>query len=187
MSLALAGKQSGAKTRGEGEIVVTEYNAGPVVSAPMEIEPDWIDFNDHLNMAYYMVLFDRWLGVAFEQLGMGPDYAQLGPFSTFAGDAHIAYLREVRSNDQVICTFQILDHSDRAIHSFQEMRHAEEGWLAAVTETVTLHVDRTVPKVHAFPDDVAAKVAAMACTHAKLARPEHAGRTVGIRRKARAR
>ncbi len=149
----------------------------------MSIEPGWIDFNDHMNMAYYMVLFDRWLGVAFAQLGMGPDYAGRGPYSTFAGDAHIAYLREVRASDRVVCTFQILDHSDKAIHSFQEMRHAEDGWLAAITETVTLHVDRTAPRVCPFPADVAARVEAMAAVHARLPRPDHAGRTVGIRRR----
>ena len=162
-----------------------ETMPGPVVSAPLGVEPGWIDFNDHMNMACYMVLFDRWLGVVFARLGMGPDYARRGPFSTFAGDAHIAYLREVRATDRVVCTFQILDHSDKAIHSFQEMRHAEEGWLAAVTETVTLHVDRSIPKVAPFPDAVAARVDAMARAHAALPRPEHAGRMVGIRRGSR--
>ena len=50
--------------------------AAPFVSRVMEIEKDWIDYNGHLNMAYYNVLFDRCSDDAFEVMGLGPDYAQ---------------------------------------------------------------------------------------------------------------
>jgi len=100
-----------------------------------------------------------------------------------AGDAHIAYLRDVSIDDQVICSFRIIDHNDKAIHSFQELRHADEGWLAATCETLTLHVDTSVAGVCPFPDPIAASVAAMAKAHARLPQPDNIGRSVGIRRR----
>ena len=48
----------------------------PFVSQVMEVEKDWIDYNGHMNMAYYNVLFDRSSDEAFDQMGLGADYAR---------------------------------------------------------------------------------------------------------------
>lgn len=150
-------------------------------SQVMAIEPDWIDYNGHLNMAYYMVLFDRGSDEAFAHLGMGPDYAASRKFTTYTGEAHICYLREVHGAMPVVSVLQLLGHDAKKLHTFQELRHAEEGWVAATCEMVTLHVDMAGPKVAPFPDDIAANVAAMAARHAGLPQPERAGRRVGQR------
>lgn len=158
--------------------------AAPFICPAVSIEPGWIDYNGHLNMAYYMVLFDRASDEAFAALGMGPDYAAHGSGTTYTGDAHIAYLREVDASTPLIVSLQILDHNEKAIHAFQTMRHAADGWVAATCESVTLHIDQSGPKVAPFPVPILAKVEAMAAIHAQLPRPENAGRTIGIRRPA---
>jgi len=153
-----------------------------VVTPPQSIEPGWIDYNGHLNMAYYLVLFDRGFDVVSARLGMGERYATERRMTTYTGDARVSYLREVHRDAQIVATFQLLDHDAKRVHGFQEMRHATEGWLAATCETLTLHVDMDGPKVCPFPDDVRARIEALAAEQAPLPRPEGAGRPLGIRR-----
>lgn len=161
----------------------TDPIATPFTSTDLTIEPGWIDYNGHLNMAYYLVLFDRASDQAFAAVGMGPAYAATGRGTTYTGDAHIAYLREVDQQMPLIATLQIVDHDEKRIHAFQELRHAEEGWVAASCESLTLHIDPSGPRVAPFPADIMAKVAAMAAAHAALPRPQDIGRSIGIRRK----
>ena len=153
------------------------------VSRPLEIEPAWIDYNGHLNMAYYNVLFDRCADEAFELLGMGPKYAEQRRLTTYTAEVHICYVRELHLGDTVTCTFQLLDNDEKRFHVFQELHHVD-GWLAATSEVLTLHVDMAGPKVCPFPPEVLAKIEAMRAAHAGLPRPERAGRSIGIRRKA---
>ena len=79
-------------------------------------------------------------------------------------------------------SFNLIDHDEKRLRAYQEIRHAD-GWLAATSETLSLHIDMGGPKVAPFPSDVMAKVEAMRAAHAPLAMPERAGRSIGIRRK----
>src|ERR1044071_9049643 len=81
----------------------------PFVSSLMRVEPAWIDYNGHLNMAYYNVLFDRAVDEVFELLDCGADYVKHG-FSTFTAEVHVRYLRELKEGDPVRVTFQLLDY-----------------------------------------------------------------------------
>lgn len=155
----------------------------PFVSSVMSIEPQWIDYNGHLNMAYYNVLFDRCADEAYELLGLGPNYAKARRHTTYTAEFHICYVRELHLSDRVTCTFQLLDHDEKRFHTFQELRHVD-GWLAATAETLALHVDMSGPKVAPMPPDIIANMTAMQEVHAALPRPERAGRSIGIRRKA---
>lgn len=156
--------------------------SAPFVSNPMEIEKDWIDYNGHLNMAYYNVLFDRASDQAFEILGMGPDYARQRKLTIYTAEVHVCYVQELHLGDRVTATFHLLDHDAKRLRAYQEIRHLD-GWLAATSETLSLHIDMSGPKVAPFPADVAAKVEAMRAAHAGLPMPERAGRSIGIRRK----
>jgi len=158
------------------------YDA-PFQTGPQKVEEAWIDYNGHLNMAYYNVLFDRAIDVAFLALGMGPDYAASRRRTTYSAEAHVCYVRELHVGHVVNCTYQLLDHDEKRIRSYQEMYHAD-GWLAATCETLSLHIDMEGPRVTAFPEDVAAKLASMAGAHAGLPSPERAGRAIAIRRRA---
>ena len=155
----------------------------PFVSRVMEIEKDWIDYNGHLNMAYYNVLFDRCSDEAFEMMGMGPGYAKERRLTCYTAEVHICYVRELHLGHGVTASLQVLDTDDKRIRFFQELRHAD-GWLAATSENLILHVDMAGPKVAPFPPDIMEKVEAMRAAHAGLPMPGRAGRSIGIRRKA---
>ena len=152
----------------------------PFVSSPMRVEKQWIDYNGHLNMAYYNVLFDRAVDEAYELIGIGYDYLKTRNHSTFTAEAHVRYLREVREDDLVRVTFQLIDFDAKRIHYFEQLFHAEEGWLSATSENMTLHVDMVAKKVARFPDSIMRSLAAMKAAHDRLPRPEGLGRRIAM-------
>jgi acyl-CoA thioester hydrolase len=152
----------------------------PFVSSVMRVEQGWIDYNGHLNMAYYNVLFDRAVDEAYELLGIGLDYLKTRAHSTFTAEVHLRYLRELQADDPVRVTLQLLGFDAKRIHYFEELRHAEEGWLSATSENMTLHVDMTAKKVAPFPPDAMARLEAAMAAHARLPRPEAAGRKIAM-------
>jgi acyl-CoA thioester hydrolase len=155
----------------------------PFLSRQMKVEKDWIDYNGHMNMAYYNVLFDRGADDAFEVMGMGPDYARTRSLTTYTAELHVCYVRELHLGDPVVVTFQLVDHDDKRTHFYQEIHHIE-GWLAATSEVLALHIDMAGPKVAPYPLDIRAKVEAMRAAHAGLPTPERVGRSIGIKRRA---
>ncbi len=156
--------------------------AAPFVSRVMEVEKDWIDYNGHMNMAYYNVLFDRCSDEAAELIGLGPDYARERGLTFYTAEIHVCYVRELHLGDKVTVTFHLLDNDEKRMRAYQEIRHVD-GWLAATSESLSLHVDMAGPRVAPFPPDILARVEAMRAAHAGLPMPERAGRSIEIRRK----
>ncbi|MFK7753341.1 MAG: thioesterase family protein [Sedimentitalea sp.] len=153
----------------------------PFVSSVMEVDPAWTDYNAHMNMAYYNVLFDRCADQVYEMFGFGPEYAARG-FTTYTGEFHICYVRELHEGSKVRVSFQLIDHDEKRFHAYQEIRH-EDGWLAATGEAMALHIDRSGPRVAPFPSDIKAKLEVMQAAHDVLGRPERVGRGIGITRR----
>ena len=152
----------------------------PFVSSVMRVEPQWIDYNGHLNMAYYNVLFDRAVDELYELLGLGPDYFKQRAHSTMVVEAHIRYLREVTESDPLRVSVQLLGYDAKRIHLFEQLLHATENWVSATSENMTLHVDMTAKKVAPFPDSVLRALEHMQAAHADLPRPDGAGRAVAM-------
>jgi acyl-CoA thioester hydrolase len=152
--------------------------AAPFVSSVMTVEPQWIDYNGHLNVAYYNVLFDRAVDELYELLGLGPDYLKTHRHSTMVVEAHVRYLRELKVGDPVRVSGQRLDYDGKRIHLFEELRHATENWLSATSENMTLGVDMTTKKVTPFAPNVLRALEQMRIAHAKLPKPDAAGRSV---------
>ncbi len=152
--------------------------SAPFVSSVMTVEPAWIDYNGHLNMAYYNVLFDRAVDEVYEVLGIGHAYLKQTRHSTFTAEVHVRYLREIHEGDPVRVEFQLLDFDEKRIHYFETLKHAEQGWVSATSENMTLHVDMAAKKVAPFPGSVMRALAAMKAAHAKLPAPEGVGRRI---------
>ena len=132
----------------------------PFLSRVMQIEPQWIDYNGHLNMAYYNVMMDRAIDEFWLQLGVGPAYMKERHGSTFTAECHVRYLREIHLGDPVQVTIYLLAADEKRIHTFEELRHATEGWISATSENITLHVDMGARKVAPFPQDIRDRIAA---------------------------
>jgi acyl-CoA thioester hydrolase len=155
----------------------------PFVSSLMRVEPQWIDYNGHLNVAYYNVLFDRAVDEVYELIGLGPDYLKQNGHSTMVAEAHVRYLREVNEADPLRVTVQLLDYDAKRFHLFEQLVHATENWVSATCETMTLHVDMAAKKVAPFPDGVLKLIERLKVAHSGLPLPDGAGRSVAMPKK----
>jgi acyl-CoA thioester hydrolase len=131
-------------------------------------------------MAYYNVMFDRAIDQFWLQLGIGPTYMQERNGSTFTAECHVRYLREIHLGDPVQVLVWLVAADDKRLHTFEELRHATEGWLSATSENMSLHMDMGLRKVAAFPSDIAQRIAAVAHAHAHAALPEGLGRSIAM-------
>jgi len=153
----------------------------PFVSSVMRVEQGWIDYNGHLNMAYYNVLFDRAVDEVYEVLGLGLSYVETTKHSTFTAEVHVRYLRELLVDAPVRVTFQLLGFDQKRMHYFEQLFHAKEGWLSATSENMALNVNMVAKKTAAFPDHVMERLALMKAAHDKLPAPDGAGRRIAMK------
>jgi acyl-CoA thioester hydrolase len=152
----------------------------PFLSSVMQIEPQWIDYNGHLNMAYYNVMFDRAIDELWLKLGIGPTYMKERHGSTFTAECHVRYLREIHLGDPVQVSILLVAADEKRLHTFEELRHASEGWLSATSENMTVHIDMAARKTAPFPFDIRARIDALVNGHGAVARPEGIGRKVAM-------
>lgn len=155
----------------------------PFTSSIMSVKDDWIDYNGHLNMAYYNVLFDRCVDEFHDAVGLGVDYRNAGNASTFTAEAHVVYVREIHRHDKVRLTCRVIDCDEKRTHIFLQLHHVEQGFLSAVSEQLHLHVDMDAKRVIPFPGHIQANIQAMKDLHAALPSSPYEGRVIGIRRK----
>jgi acyl-CoA thioester hydrolase len=154
--------------------------AEPFHSSIMQIEPQWIDYNGHLNMAYYNVMFDRAIDQLWLKLGIGPAYMKERNGSTFTAECHVRYLREIHLGDPVQIWVWLLEADDKRLHTFEELRHATEGWISATSENLSLHIDMNSRKVAPFPSDIRERIQAVTKAHSAVPRPEGIGRNIAM-------
>jgi acyl-CoA thioester hydrolase len=158
----------------------------PIISELMKVEDAWIDFNDHLNMAYYNVLFDRASDAAIDILKLGEAYRRAEDKTLVTAEAHVTYLRELKAGAEVRASFRLLDADAKSLHVYQELFHSD-GWLSATSESLLLHVDltaaRDTPRVVRFSEQVTGNIQTMLRYHRTLPRTKHIGKVIGIKRR----
>ena len=155
----------------------------PIIVPKQKIEPDWIDYNGHLNMAFYNVLFDRGVDHVYDLLGIGEAYARSGVGSCFTLEVHLNYLSELSLEDVVSVSLQLVDYDAKRLHYFETMTNARTGELVATSENLALHVDMQSRKSAPFPESALVNIADLHRAHARLPAPELLGHRIGIRRK----
>ena len=152
----------------------------PFICKPIPIKPDWIDYNGHLNMAYYHVIFDLSVDQLFAMLGLGPNYLRQRNCSTMTAECHVRYIREVGPGDPVHVVAWLLETDDKRLHTFEELRHSTDGWLAATSENMSLHIDMSKRKVGPFPSDIRERLRQVVAAQANGPQPEGIGRRIAM-------
>lgn len=161
--------------------MTTEYAFGSPVLCPREtVIEDWIDYNGHLNMAFYNVIFDHGVDHVYDYLGIGEAYAKSGVGSCFTMEVHLTYLQELSLGDEVQVHFQLLNFDHKRLHFFEQLYHREQGFLAATSEQIGMHVDMQTRRSAAFPEQVLNKLEKMQQAHATLEIPPQVGSVIGI-------
>ena len=159
-----------------------------VTRAPLDIHqstvlPEWLDWNGHMNVAFYVLAFDQASGAFMRNMGLGRNYVESKSGMTFVLEAHVTYDREVKEGDPLRIATQILDHDAKRIHYMHMMYHASEGYLAATNELMLMNIDYETRRAAPWPEWAMPRIEKMAAAHAKLSRPKQAGRLIGIKRK----
>ena len=155
------------------------------IAAPFDgfrslVKPEWIDVNGHLNMAYYVLVFDHATDAWFEHLGLGSAHRRANPITTFCLEAHVTYHREVREGDPLRVTTRLLGFDAKRLHYFHEMYHAGEGYLAATNELMSLHVSQVSRRATPMAPEILARLADVQAAHDPLPRAPQIGRVMGL-------
>jgi acyl-CoA thioester hydrolase len=142
--------------------------------------PEWIDNNDHMNLAYYVLLFDLATDTVYDALGIGQAYRAATGNSTFTAEAHTIYERELRVGERVRITSYLLGADAKRLHYFHEMFHAEQGYRVATQELLALHIDLRVRRTTAFTPLVLERLQAAVRLRAGEKLPEGVGRRIAM-------
>jgi acyl-CoA thioester hydrolase len=117
------------------------------------VRPEWIDSNGHMNLAYYVVVFDLGTDRLYDVLGIGNAYREATGNSCFTAETHTLYEREVTVGEPVRVATTLLGADAKRLHYFHEMFHDVEGHRVAAQQLVALHIDMRVRRVAPFPPD----------------------------------
>jgi acyl-CoA thioester hydrolase len=155
------------------------------IAAPLDayrdvVRPEWIDTNDHMNVGYYLVVFDLATDEFMRWVGLGPEYRRVLRVTTFCLEAHVTYHREVRQGDPLRFTTQLLGHDAKRLHYIHAMYHGQDGYLVATNELMSLHVSRATRRSTPMSDEVLTRLAAIQNAHDALPRPPQVGRVIGL-------
>ena len=142
--------------------------------------PEWIDYNGHMNVAYYVLAFDHATDRFFDFVGLDTAYRTGAQATTFAVEAHVTYLRELHQGDPIRCTTQLLGYDEKRFHYFHRMYHADEGYIAATAEWLSLHIDLTMRRVAPMPARILDRFAAVLEAHSRLPPPEQVGHVIKV-------
>ena len=155
-------------------------NAKPFIGKLQTVESQWTDYNGHLNMAYYAVLFDRAADEMFASLGLGPDYVKQTNNSFFTLETHTSYANELKAGEHVHIEQQVIGSDAKRVHYVQQMFRGETTYLACVLEVMVSHVDLTSHRTSAFPDEVRVRIEALAAAHKALPLPPQVGHKIEL-------
>ena len=155
------------------------------IDAPLDayrdvVRPEWIDHNGHMNMGYYLVVFDLATDEFMRWVGLDADHRRARAVTTFCLEAHVTYQREVREGDPLRFTTHLLAHDAKRMHYIHAMYHAHEGYLAATNELMSLHVALDTRRGAAMAPEVLARLAEIQAVHDALPRPPQIGRVIGL-------
>ena len=146
------------------------------------VKPEWIDVNGHMNVAWYVLIFDLAVDDLWAEFGITDEYIKETNGSTFAVDCHITYQNELLENDPYIVTSQILAYDEKRIHHFQRLYHADTRVLAATAEWMNLYIDLESRKVSLWPDLILANLALITNRQTTLSMPVEVGKTMGVKK-----
>ena len=119
----------------------------PVLLTTKKIIKEWTDYNNHMNLSYYILVFDLGAEVILSKFKMGEQSAKTTKKSTMVVETHTTYNNEVKEGDEVDVFLSHFDHDKKRLHYKLEMYNKEKNVLSATTEVLSLYIDLNVRKV----------------------------------------
>lgn len=173
--------------------MVYHYLSGSMSSSPQQpsenglvsytttVKREWLDYNDHMNVAYYVMAFDLAYDAFKKVVGISRDYIERNHRSTVALESHITYRQEASLGDELRIDTRVVDFDGKRAHFYQEMYRGVD--LLSTRETLSISFDTVARKSCPFDDTIAQNYERMVADQKRLPVPKYLGRSVGIRRK----
>lgn len=117
------------------------------------IKKEWTDYNNHMNMAYYILVFDQVWELMLEKFKMGESSAKITSMSTMVVETHTTYNSEVKEGDEIEINLTFFDHDKKRLHYKMEMIEKSSKKLSATLEMLSLYIDLDARKVSEFEEE----------------------------------
>ena len=117
------------------------------------IKKEWTDYNNHMNMAYYVLIFDQVWEIMLQKFKMGEDSAKTDKMSTMVVETHTTYNNEVKEGEEVEINLTFFDHDKKRLHFKMEMLEKTTKKLSATLEMLSLYIDLNKRKVAEFEEN----------------------------------
>ena len=117
------------------------------------IKKEWTDYNNHMNMAYYVLVFDQIWEIILEKFKMGEQSAKSTKMSTMVVETHTTYNNEVKEGDEVEINLTFFNHDKKRLHFKMEMIEKSSKKLSATLEMLSLYIDLNKRRVAEFEDE----------------------------------
>jgi len=152
----------------------------PYIDFSTRVKKDWIDYNGHLNVAYYHLIFDQAASDFFRWMGFTPELRKEHEISTFALETHLNFLSEVKLDAEVNVHCRLVDVHPKRFHFFQEMFKTDCGTVAASCESLGTCVDMRSRKSTTIPEPLFERLKLIKAAHADLPRPWQLGHVISV-------
>ena len=118
-----------------------------------KIIKEWTDYNGHMNLSYYILVFDLGAEVILSKFKMGEQSAKTTKKSTMVVETHTTYNQEVKEGDEVDVILSHFDHDNKRLHYKLEMYDKTKNTLSATTEVLSLYIDLNIRKVSEIEEE----------------------------------
>ena len=149
-----------------------------LVVSHARVVPAWLDYNGHMNVAYYMMVFDAGIDAYKATIGLTLDYIERAGRSTVALECHLTYQREAHLDDELRVETRVLACDGKRAHIYQEMYRADE--LLATQESLALSFDKATRRSAPFEPHIADGYRRLVDAQSALPRPAWVGRAISL-------
>ena len=162
-------------------MTVKDLPANGIVSTTAEVLPEWLDYNDHMNVAYYVAAFDLGIDAFKAVLGIDLDYINREKKSTVALESHITYQREASLGEELRIETRLLNFDGKRCHLYQEMYRQQT--LLSTLESLSISFDTTLRRSCPFEPVMAARYRQAFEAQKIVPIPEWVGKSVSMKKK----
>jgi acyl-CoA thioester hydrolase len=147
------------------------------------VEREWVDYNGHMNVAYYVLVFDRGTDGLLDRLGLGAAYHAATRRTIYVAEAHVSYLSEAKEGEELVVESLLVAADAKRLRLFHRMRRSRGGLVIAENELLCLHVDQggaAGPKAAPFDEAARRRIDAFLAEQRDLERPSRLGRAIAL-------
>jgi acyl-CoA thioester hydrolase len=146
-----------------------------------QVRQEWIDYNGHMNVAFYVLVFDHATDAVLEALDLGERHRRSEQCSVFVGEAHVTYEQEVALGDLLEVESRILDCDGKRLILYHEMRCGRIDGIVASNEVLCMNVSLRTRRVAPLPEPIFGTLSKVVAAQRARPRPARAGRSIGLK------